>query len=51
MNCFKGKRIWSYDDGTSLKSIDKKDGKYENDLKTWKVNNSKILTWINNSVV
>lgn len=50
MNFFlKENRMWSYVDGTSLKPIDKKDGKYEKDLETWEINNSKMLTWINNS--
>lgn len=42
--------MWSYIDGTSFKPTDKKDGKYENDLETRDVNNSKILIWISNSV-
>lgn len=32
-NSLTGQRLWSYVDGTSLKPIDKKYGKYEKDLK------------------
>jgi hypothetical protein len=50
----KGKRIWGYVDGTSVKptnNADKKDeAKYATELETWDANNSKIITWINNSV-
>lgn len=49
-NLLKGTRMQSYVDGTSLKPIDKKDGKYQKDLETWEVNNLKIFTWIDNSV-
>jgi hypothetical protein len=46
-----GKDMWSYIDGTSMKPTDKKDAdKYAEILKTWNRNNSKVITWINNSV-
>lgn len=40
----------SYVDGTSVKPTDKNNEKYEKDLETQDINNSKILTWIPNSV-
>ncbi|KAK2387439.1 hypothetical protein QL285_061222 [Trifolium repens] len=47
----KGKKMWSYVDGTSVKPTDKKDEtEYAKQLDIWDVSNSKILTWINNSV-
>jgi transposase InsO family protein len=47
----KGKKMWSYVDGTSVKPTDETDAtKYAAALETWDVNNSKIITWINNSV-
>jgi hypothetical protein len=47
----KGKKMWSYVDGTSVKHTDETDAtKYAAALETWDVNNSKIITWINNSV-
>jgi hypothetical protein len=53
-NFLKGKRMWGYIDGTSVKptnNADKKDeAKYATELETWDANNSKIITWINNSV-
>ena len=46
-----GKDMWSYIDGTYVKSTDKKDvNKYAEALKTLNKSNSKIITWINNSV-
>ncbi|CAJ2674413.1 unnamed protein product [Trifolium pratense] len=43
--------MWSYIDGTSVKPMDRKDvDKYAEALKTWNKNNSKVITWINNSV-
>ncbi|CAI8611809.1 unnamed protein product [Vicia faba] len=43
--------MWSYVNGTSVKPTDKKnEAKYAKELETWDVSNSKILTWINNSV-
>ena len=51
MNFFlKRKRVWSYVYGSSIKSTDKKDEKYDKDLEIWHVNNLKILTQINNLV-
>ncbi|XP_045795561.1 uncharacterized protein LOC123890064 [Trifolium pratense] len=50
-NFLKGKRVWSYVDETSVKPTDKKDeAKYAKELDTWEASNSKIITWINNSV-
>ncbi|CAJ2653279.1 unnamed protein product [Trifolium pratense] len=50
-NFLKGKRVWSYVDGTSVKPTDKKDeAKYATELDTWETSNLKIITWINNSV-
>jgi len=47
----KGKSMCNYVDGTSVKPTDKKDeAKYSKELETWDVSNSKILTWINNSI-
>lgn len=46
----KGKRMWGYVSGTSEKPKDYKDGKYATEIETWEANNSKIITWINNSV-
>ncbi|KAK2397651.1 hypothetical protein QL285_059206 [Trifolium repens] len=46
-----GKDMWSYIDGTSVKPTDKKDAdKYAEAFKAWNKNNSKVITWINNSV-
>jgi hypothetical protein len=46
-----GKDMWSYIDGLYVKPTDKKDvDKYAEALKTWNKGNSKIITWINNSV-
>ncbi|KAK2377815.1 hypothetical protein QL285_078448 [Trifolium repens] len=46
-----GKDMWGYIDGTSVKPMDRKDAdKYTEALKTWNKNNSKVITWINNSV-
>jgi hypothetical protein len=45
-NFLKGKKMWGYVDPT-----DKKDeAKYAIELETWDSSNSKIITWINNSV-
>ncbi|GAU48472.1 hypothetical protein TSUD_405650 [Trifolium subterraneum] len=50
-NFLKRQKVWSYVDGTLVKPTDKKDeAKYATELETWDVSNSKILTWINNSV-
>jgi hypothetical protein len=50
-NFLKGKKMWIYVDGTSVKPTDKKDEtEYAKQLDVWDVSNSKILTWINNSV-
>lgn len=43
--------MWSYVDRTSIKLTDRKDDeKYEKELETWDVCNSKILTWTINYV-
>jgi hypothetical protein len=50
-NFLMGKDMWGYIDGTSVKPMDRKDAdKYTEALKTWNKNNSKVITWINNSV-
>ncbi|XP_073130006.1 uncharacterized protein [Henckelia pumila] len=49
-NFLKGKKMWGYVAGTKNKPEDQKDGKFEEQLDAWEVNNSKIITWINNSV-
>ncbi|XP_062103204.1 uncharacterized protein LOC133814230 [Humulus lupulus] len=49
-NFLKGKRMWGYVSGTSTKSKDDKDESFVEQLDLWDANNSKIITWINNSV-
>ncbi|XP_062088473.1 uncharacterized protein LOC133795035 [Humulus lupulus] len=46
----KGKRMWGYVSGTSTKPKDDKDESFAEQLDLWDANNSKIITWINNSV-
>ncbi|KAI3769398.1 hypothetical protein L6452_00500 [Arctium lappa] len=43
-NFLKGKKMWGYVSGTIVKP------KEATDLDSWEVDNSKIITWINNSV-
>lgn len=49
-NFLKGKRMWNYVTGVLNKPTDIKDENYVALLDAWEANNSKILTWINNSV-
>ncbi|XP_062093433.1 uncharacterized protein LOC133799432 [Humulus lupulus] len=46
----KGKRMWGYVSGTSTKPKNDKDDSFAEQLNLWDANNSKIITWINNSV-
>ena len=43
-NFLKGKKLWGYISGTSVKPTGAKE------IESWEVENSKIITWINNSV-
>jgi len=45
----KGKKMWGYVSGTYMtpKNIEEGDAGL---IDTWKANNAKIITWINNSV-
>ncbi|XP_019416336.1 PREDICTED: uncharacterized protein LOC109327614 [Lupinus angustifolius] len=45
-----GKRMWGYVSGTFVKPTNSATENYAKELETWEVNNSKIITWINNSV-
>jgi plasmid maintenance system antidote protein VapI len=45
-----GKDMWGYIDGTSVKPTNIMDAKYAETLKIWNKSNSKVITWINNSV-
>lgn len=49
-NFLKEKRMWSYVSGVLRKLIYDRDEKYVDLLDSSEVNNSKILTWINNFV-
>ena len=49
-NFLEGKKMWGYIIGTLCKPINEKNEKYVEQLDVWKVSNSKIITWINNSV-
>jgi plasmid maintenance system antidote protein VapI len=49
-NFFIGKDMWGYIDGTSVKPTNIMDAKYAETLKIWNKSNSKVVTWINNSV-
>ncbi|XP_062075565.1 uncharacterized protein LOC133779645 [Humulus lupulus] len=42
--------MWGYVSGTSTKPKDDKDESFTEQLDLWDANNSKIITWINNSV-
>jgi len=48
-NFLKGKKLWGYVSGIVSKPTNDK-VEYEKLLDTWEVDNSKIITWINNSV-
>ncbi|KAH6833288.1 glucan synthase-like 12 [Perilla frutescens var. hirtella] len=49
-NFLMGKKIWGYVCGMKSKPIEADNEKYEEQMEVWQVNNSKIITWINNSV-
>ncbi|KAK0601903.1 hypothetical protein LWI29_028637 [Acer saccharum] len=49
-NFLKGKKMWGYITGTLVKPKNEKAEDYVNLLDVWEANNSKIITWINNSV-
>ncbi|XP_019455139.1 PREDICTED: uncharacterized protein LOC109356269 [Lupinus angustifolius] len=42
--------MWGYVSGTFVKPTNSATENYAKELETWEVNNSKIITWINNSV-
>ncbi|KAI9194233.1 hypothetical protein LWI28_004270 [Acer negundo] len=42
--------MWGYVSGTLVKPNDEKAEKYADLLDVWEANNSKIITWVNNSV-
>ena len=43
--------MWGNIHGTFAKPQDKQNAKFVKELETWEVNNSKIITWINNFVL
>ncbi|KAJ9553465.1 hypothetical protein OSB04_017510 [Centaurea solstitialis] len=47
----RGKNMWGYVTGTSSKSTDEKATNYLSLVDSWETDNSKVITWINNSVV
>ncbi|KAI3822076.1 hypothetical protein L1987_09657 [Smallanthus sonchifolius] len=50
-NFLRGKNMWGYVTGTKGKPTDKfKAAEYALALDTWETDNSKVITWINNSV-
>ena len=49
-NFLKGKKMWGYVTGDLGKPSDEKAENYTALLDVWEANNSKIITWINNSV-
>ena len=49
-NFLKGKKLWGYVDGVLSKPTNKTAADYASLLEVWDANNSKIITWINNSV-
>ena len=48
----RGKSLWNYvcDKYTTTKPEDAKTAESKTAIEVWEVNNSKIITWINNSV-
>ncbi|XP_031257396.1 uncharacterized protein LOC116115383 [Pistacia vera] len=48
-NFLKGKKMWGYVSGTSVKPKNTDEG-YDALIDAWEANNAKIITWINNSV-
>ena len=49
-NFLKGKKMWGYINGDLKKPKNEKAENYANLLDVWEANNSKIITWINNSI-
>ena len=49
-NFLKGKKLWGYVSGTFVKPRDEKVENYMKLVDVWESDNSKIITWINNSV-
>ncbi|KAJ9545334.1 LOW QUALITY PROTEIN: hypothetical protein OSB04_025041 [Centaurea solstitialis] len=47
----RGKNMWGYVTGTSSKPTDEKATNYLSLVDSWETDNSKVITWINNSVV
>ncbi|KAL5807725.1 hypothetical protein ACOSQ3_028416 [Xanthoceras sorbifolium] len=45
-----GKKKWNYISGTNVKPMNDKAENYAQLVENWQVDNSKIITWINNSV-
>ena len=43
--------MWVYVSRTFVKPVDSEDEKYTEQLDVWEACNSKIITWINNSVL
>ena len=50
-NFLRGKNMWSIVTGTRAKPADDKAANYATLLDSWETDNSKIITWINNSVI
>ena len=46
-----GQILWGYITGTIIKPTDKKATDYAESFDAWEADNSKIITWINNSVI
>ncbi|KAJ9544353.1 hypothetical protein OSB04_024060 [Centaurea solstitialis] len=46
----RGKNMWGYVTGTSSKPTDEKATNYLSLVDSWETDNSKVITWINNSV-
>ena len=49
-NFLKGKSMWGYVSGTITAPDPSKEDSSSTTIETWEVANSKIITWINNSV-
>ncbi|KAH6834928.1 hypothetical protein C2S53_007300 [Perilla frutescens var. hirtella] len=49
-NFLMGKKMWGYACGMKSRPIEADNEKYEEQMEVWQVNNSKIITWINNLV-
>ncbi|KAF6165273.1 hypothetical protein GIB67_042689 [Kingdonia uniflora] len=45
-----GRGLWDYIDGAIMKPTDSEKLTFANDLRKWQMNNSKIITWISNSI-